>query len=76
MARNTSNLEKNTPRLLLFLLAWRSVDEATTDAVVDRLSLLDLPKQLDHTLLLLGHTNRLESADQPPLLSSSKLDVL
>lgn len=37
VARNTSNLEKNTPRLLLFLLAWRSVDEATTDAVVDRL---------------------------------------
>ena len=76
VARNTSNLEKNTPRLLLFLLAWRSMSEATTDAVVDQLRLLDLPKQLGHTLLLLGHANRLESADQPPLLSSSKLDVL
>ena len=54
VARNISSLEENTPRLLLFSLAWRSVDEATTDAVVDRLRLLDLPKQLDHTLLLLG----------------------
>ena len=51
------------------------MDEAITDAAIDRLRQLDLPKQRDHTLSLLGYANRLESADQPPLLSSSKLDV-
>lgn len=51
------------------------MDEATTHAAIDRLRLLDLPKQRDHTLSLLEYANRLESADQPPLLSLSKLDV-
>lgn len=51
------------------------MDEAITDAAIDQMRLLDLPKQRDHTLSLLGCANQLESADQPPLLSSSILDV-
>ena len=45
------------------------MDEATTDAAIDRLLLLDLPYQRDYTLSLSRYANRLESADQPPLLS-------
>lgn len=51
------------------------MDEAITDAAIDRLRLLNLPKQCDHTLSLLRYANQLESADQPPLLLSSRLDV-
>lgn len=51
------------------------MDEAITDAAIDRLRLLAYRNSDSVWSHCFGRSNQLESADQPPLLLSSKLDV-